>query len=64
MKIIVHCNYCKVFIKDDCDFGSSVVDVTDYNIDEFRVFPDGKISKSSLAKLVVFKTKRGDVMLP
>ena len=60
-KIVVHCNFCKVFIKDDCDFGSSVVDVTDYNIDKFRVFFDGKISNSSLAKLVVFKTKGGDV---
>ena len=64
MKILVHCNYCKVYIKDNCDFGSSVVDVTDYNIDEFRVFPDGKISKSSPAKLVTFKTKRGDIRLP
>ena len=63
-KIVVHCTYCKVYIKDNCDFGSSVVDVTDYNIDEFRVFPDGKISKSSPAKLVVFKTKQGDIKLP
>ena len=63
-KILVHCNYCKVYIKDNCDFGSAVVDVTDYNIDEFRVFPDGKISKSSPAKLVVFKTKQGDIKLP
>lgn len=60
-KIVVHCHYCKVFIKNDCDFGSSVVDVTDYNIDDFRVFPEGIISKSSPAKLVVFKTKQGDV---
>ena len=60
-KIVVHCNFCKVFIKDDCDFGSSVVDVTDYNIDEFRVFPEGVISKSSPAKFVTFKTKQGDV---
>ena len=59
MKIVVHCNYCKVFIKDDCDFGSSVVGVTDYNIDDVRVVPDGIISKTSPAKLVVFKTKRG-----
>ena len=50
-----------MLIKDDCDFGSSVVDVTDYNIDEFRVFLGGKFSKSSPAKLVTFKTKRGDV---
>ena len=63
-KIVVHCNYCKVLIKDNCDFGSSVVDVTDYNIDDFRVFPDGIISKSSPAKLVVFKTKQGDIKLP
>ena len=63
-KIVVYCNCCKVFIKDNCDFGSSVVDVTDYNIDEFRVFADGKISKSSPAKLVTFKTKSGDVTLP
>ena len=62
-KIVVHCNYCKVFIKDNCDFGSSVVDVTDYNIDDFRVFPDGIISKSSPAKLVTFKTKQGNVRL-
>ena len=60
-KIVVHCNFCKVFIKDDCDFGSSVVDVTDYNIDKFRVFPEGVISKSSPAKFVTFKTKQGDV---
>ena len=60
-KIVVHCNYCKVLIKDDCDFGSSVVDVTDYNIDDLKVLPDGIISKSSPAKFVVFKTKRGDV---
>ena len=62
-KIVVHCNYCKVFIKDDCDFGSSVVDVTDYNIDDFRVFPEGEISKSSPAKRGVFKTKQGNVRL-
>ena len=62
-KIVVHCNYCKVFIKDDCDFGSSVVDVTDYNIDDLIVLPDGIISKSSPAKLVVFKTKQGNVRL-
>ena len=63
-KIVVHCHYCKVFIKDNCDFGSSVVDVTDYNIDEFRVFPEGVISKSSPAKLVIFKTKQGEMRLP
>ena len=62
-KIVVHCNYCKVLIKDNCDFGSSVVDVTDYNIDDLRVFPDGIISKSSPAKLLTFKTKRGAVTL-
>ena len=63
MKIVVHCNYCKVFIKDDCDFGSSVVDVTDYNIDDLIVLPEGVISKSSPAKLVTFKTKQGNVRL-
>ena len=62
-KIVVHCNYCKVFIKDDCDFGSSVVDVTDYNIDDLIVLPDGIISKSSIANFLTFKTKRGDVRL-
>ena len=62
-KIVVHCNYCKVFIKDDCDFGSSVVDVTDYNIDDLIVLPDGIISKSSLANFLTFKTKQGDVRL-
>ena len=63
MKILVHCNYCKVFIKDDCDFGSSVVDVTDYNIDDLIVLPDGIISKSSIANFLTFKTKQGDVRL-
>ena len=62
-KIVVHCNYCKVFIKDDCDFGSSIVDVTDYNIDDLRVLPEGIISKSSQANFLTFKTKRGDVRL-
>ena len=62
-KIVVHCNYCKVFIKDDCNFGSSVVDVTDYNIDDLKVLPDGIISKSSLVNFLTFKTKRGDVRL-
>ena len=63
-KIVVHCNYCKVFIKDDCNFGSSVVDVTDYNIDDLILLPDGIISKLSPAKLVTFKTKQGAVALP
>lgn len=63
-KIVVYCNCCKVFIKDNCDFGSEVVDVTDYNIDKLKVFADGKIGKSSPAKLVTFKTKQGDVGLP
>ena len=53
----------KVFIKENCDFGSSVVDVTDYNIDDLIVLPEGVISKSSPAKLVVFKTKQGNVRL-
>lgn len=63
-KIVVHCNYCKVLIKDDCDFGSLVVDVTDYNIDDLILLPEGIISKLSPAKLVTFKTKRGTVALP
>ena len=62
-KIVVHCNFCKVFIKDNCDFGSSVVDVTDYNIDDLKVLPDGIISKSSQANFLTFKTKQGDVRL-
>ena len=62
-KIVVHCNYCKVFIKENCDFCSSVVDVTDYNIDDLSLYADGNIDKSSPAKLVIFKTKDGNRML-